>query len=128
MSSKKQEIAGDLARQIEDLRRYAGQHYPELRVKVLKGVGSGLNDSRPEFLALIDLIVGRKISVILVTYRERVARFGLNVIQHLCRLNGVTIVETGGEDSERKERTLQEDMVDSCLSVLHSFRRKDDGD
>ena len=51
VSSKKQEIAGDLGRQVADLQRYAGEHYPAQRVRVLKGVGSGLNDSRPEFRA-----------------------------------------------------------------------------
>ena len=66
-------------------------------------------------------------SVVLCTYRERIARFGLKVIEHLCKANGVTIVETGGEDGEKKERTLQEDMVESCLAVLHCFRAKMNG-
>ena len=125
VSSKKQEIAGDLARQIEDLRRYAGQHYPELRVKVLKGVGSGLNDSRPEFLALIDLIVGRKISVILVTYRERVARFGLNVIQHLCRLNSEQLSRRGAKTvNARKEHYRRIWSIAACRFYTRSAQEK----
>jgi putative resolvase len=114
----------DLLRQVADLRRYADDHYPGQRMRVLQGIGSGLNDSRREFLSLIDLIVEHKCSIVLVTYRERICRFGIKLVEHLCKAHGVTIVETGGEDNERKERTLQEDMVDSCLAVLHCFSAK----
>jgi putative resolvase len=117
----------DLVRQVDDLKRYADKHYPGERVKVLQGIGSGLNDSRKEFLTLVDLIVSKRAGVIICTYRERIARFGISLIQHLCKANGATIVETGGEDDQKKERTLQEDMIESCMAVLHCFSAKMNG-
>jgi putative resolvase len=124
VSTNKQANAGDLNRQVEALREYASRHYPGMPVKVLAGVGSGLSDTRPEFLKLIDLIVAGRVATVLCSYRDRIARFGVNVVAHLCKANGTELVEIKTGDDEDRAATLEEEAVKDCMAVLHCFSNR----
>ncbi len=124
VSTNKQQVAGDLNRQVEALKAYAAEHYPGQPVKVLAGVGSGLSDTRPEFLKLIDLIVAGRVSTVLCSYRDRIARFGVNVVAHLCRANSTELVEIKTGDDEDRAATLEEEAVKDCMAVLHCFSNR----
>ena len=55
--------------------------------KVVKEVGSGINDARPKFLALLE---DPSIDVILVEHKDRASRFGVRSIEALLRIQGRT--------------------------------------
>ncbi len=68
--------------------------------KVVKEVGSGVNDARPKFLALLE---DPSITVIVVEHKDRASRFGVQYIESLLRLQGrqleiVNQAENGTED------------------------------
>src|SRR5712664_241630 len=56
--------------------------------KVVKEIGSGVNDSRPKFLALLE---DRSIGLIVVEHKDRGTRFGFRYIETLLRGQGRTI-------------------------------------
>jgi putative resolvase len=70
--------------------------------KVVKEVGSAINDARPKFLALLE---DPSIDIILVEHKDRASRFGVRYIESLLRIQGRTLevvnqAENGTEDLE----------------------------
>ncbi len=80
--------------------------------KVIKEVGSGVNDSRPK---LIELLQDESITTIVIEHKDRLTRFGFKYIETLLALQGrqleiVNLADNGKED-------LMQDLV----SILYSF-------
>jgi len=68
--------------------------------KVVKEVGSGINDARPKFLALLE---DTSVTIIVVEHKDRASRFGVKYIDSLLRVQGrslevVNLSENGTED------------------------------
>ena len=53
--------------------------------KVVKGCGSGINDQRPKFLALL---ADPKVGQIVVEHKDRASRFGVASIETLLAMQG----------------------------------------
>ncbi len=68
--------------------------------KVIKEVGSGVNDARPQLLALLE---DQTIGLIVVEYKDRLTRFGFRYLETLLKAQGRAIevvnqAENGTED------------------------------
>ena len=125
VSTKKQEARGDLKRQVEKLREYAAKHHPDLPVRTIAEVGSGLRSDRPGFLKMVDLITASRVSVLVCTWKDRISRFGVNLIEHLCRVYGTTIVEIRDDDGgESRETCAELEMSRDILSIVGLFHNK----
>ena len=83
--------------------------------KVVKEIGSGLNDQRPK---LEKLLLDKDIDVIVVEHKDRLARFGLNYIQKLLSLENREIEVVNEMESER------DDLMQDFVSVITSFCAK----
>jgi putative resolvase len=80
--------------------------------KVVKEIGSGVNDNRPKFLALLaDPSIGR----IVIEHQDRGARFGFRYIQ--------TLLQTYGREIEVVNATevSTEDLSADLTSIVYSF-------
>ncbi len=91
-----------------------------------KSVGSGLNFERPAFLELVsDLLAGKyKGGYVVATDFTRICRFGIRLLEHICKLGGAEIIYTlGGSE----DKSANESMVDDVLSVLTHFTAKASG-
>jgi len=80
--------------------------------KVVKEVGSGLNDERKK---LESLLLNTDIDVIVVEHKDRLARFGLNYIQKLLQLNNRSIEVVNNVEGEK------EDLMQDFVSIITSF-------
>ena len=80
--------------------------------KVVKEVGSGLNDNRPKLQALL---TDNTIDIIVVEHKDRLARFGLNYIEQLLKLNNRQIEVVNNVESET------EDLMQDFVSIITSF-------
>src|SRR5262249_36214623 len=69
--------------------------------KVVKACGSGVNDQRPEFLALL---VDSGISHIVVEHKHRCSRFGVASIQTLLKAQGRELVIVNEAEQESRAR------------------------
>lgn len=80
--------------------------------KVVKEVGSGINDSRPKFLALLaDLSMG----TIVVEHTDRATRFGFRYLETLLKTQGRTLeVVNQAENST-------EDLLADLTAIIYSF-------
>lgn len=75
-------------------------------------IGSGLNDKRPK---LQKILADRSITKIVVEHKDRLARFGINYIELLLRLDAREIIIVN--DIEDDESDLMQDFV----SIITSF-------
>ena len=108
VSSHKQR--DDLRRQTEHLQGL----YPG--AEIVTDIGGGLNWNRKGLISLLErLHRGDKLQVV-VAHRDRLARFGFELLQWLAERNGGEIVVLGNTDYS-PERELTEDI----LAVLHTF-------
>lgn len=115
VSSRKQ--TGDLTRQVDSLREYVVQNYPNAIVTEYVAVRSGLNFSDKTFVRMVsDILAGKfRGGVVVVTYRERIVRFGKEFLDIICQQGGCSIVETKQEE----ERDFAQDLTESILSLTN---------
>ena len=81
-------------------------------VKVVKECGSGVNDQRPQFLALL---ADTSLSHIVVEHKDRCSRFGVAYIQTLLKTQGRELVIV----NEAEEG--QEDLMQDFVAIITSF-------
>ena len=81
-------------------------------VKVVKEVGSGLNDERIKFLLLLQ---DPSINIIVVEHKDRATRFGLNYLHVLLKGQGkrIEVINEVQED--------QGDLLEDLISIVTSF-------
>ncbi len=105
------ENTSQLDSQAERLVAYcAARGYPV--AKVVKEVGSGINDARPKFLALL---ADQRIGLIVVEQQERATRFGFRYLETLLKTQGRAIeVVNHAENST-------EDLLADLTSIIYAF-------
>ena len=80
--------------------------------RVVKEVGSGVNDARPKFLALLE---DTSITHIMVEHRERATRFGARYSETFLKGQGRTLEVVNLAD------TATEDVVADLTSIMYSL-------
>lgn len=118
VSSHEQKQKGDLDRQIMFLLTSVSDLKQPV---VLSEVGSGLNDKRKKFQKLIRMIMDDEVSRVFVTYKDRLTRFGFNMLDEVCKIKGVEIVVVN-QDIERQ--SVEDELVLDMMSLISSFSGK----
>ena len=117
VSSAKQH--DDLTRQIEFL-----QHeHPG--TCVISDIGSGINFNRPGFSRLMDEVTKERIQTVFITYRDRLARIGIELVTKIFRRFNVELV-VHHDSSETPDKELTEDIISVITSFagrMHGLRR-----
>lgn len=111
VSSSKQK--DDLNRQVAHMQSI----YPE--AEVICDIGSGLNFKRKGLQSILDrLLRGTKLKII-VACKDRLCRFGFELIQYLVEQNGGEIVVL-----EQSAYCPQTEITQDLLSIIHVFSRR----
>ncbi|MBO0613723.1 IS607 family transposase [Thiothrix fructosivorans] len=108
VSSHKQQ--DDLERQIS----FMQEHYPQ--AEIVKDIGSGLNFKRKGLKAILERAMRGDKLILVVAHRDRLARFGHDVIRQVIEFNGGKLVVLS-EDSLSPKQELTKDL----LNILHVF-------
>jgi len=82
----------------------------------LKDIASGLNTQREGLLRLFKLVEGRSVDVILITYEDRLTRFGFECIEEFFSTMGVRIEAAFGEEPKNGTQELVEDLISNVTS------------
>lgn len=80
--------------------------------KVVKEIGSGVNDARPKFLSLLE---DASVTVIVVEHKDRASRFGVKYIDTLLRVQGRSLEVVNLSDNGT------EDLLADLTSIISSF-------
>jgi len=108
------ENKGNLEKQAERLKEYAIAKGYQIK-HIVKEIGSGVNDTRPK---LIGLLNKQDYSILLVEHKDRLTRFGFNYIKLLCEKQGKVIEIVNGAENEK------EDLIQDFIAVIYSFSAK----
>lgn len=107
----------DLERQINLLKT----NYPD--AILIKDVGSGLNWKRPGFNSLLEHVHNGDVEQIVVTYRDRVCRFGYELVEWIFKKAAVKLVVLGSDIGSDRTNELAEDL----LAITTVFVAKNNG-
>jgi len=101
---------GDLITQIELCETFCISKGWEI-TKIFKEIASGMNDSRKQLLKLFSMPPGR----LVVSYKDRLTRFGFNYLETLLTKMGWEIVVIH-RDKEEKD-----DLMQDLVAIITSF-------
>ena len=114
VSSKKQ--SADLKRQVAFMR----ERYPD--AEIVSDVGSGLNFRRRGLLSILERVhQGDKLRVV-VAYRDRLARFGTELIEALLGRNGGELLVLN-----QRDLSPEEELTADLISILTVFGARVNG-
>jgi putative resolvase len=105
----------DLERQVQYLIQYCSSKGYRV-VDVLSDVASGLKTDRRGLLELFDYVVNRQVDVIVVTYRDRLTRFGFEYLEYFFKQYGARIEVVFGEEPKDAYQELVEDLIEIVTS------------
>jgi predicted site-specific integrase-resolvase len=105
------ENKGNLESQAERLAAYCAARGYQV-AKVVKEVGSGINDARPKLLALLE---DQSVSLIVVEHKDRLTRFGFRYLDTLLRAQGRAI------EVVNQAENGTEDLLADLTAIVYSF-------
>lgn len=108
VSSPKQR--DDLDRQVEFMR----QKYPQ--AEVIKDIGSGLSFKRKGLRSLLERLRGGAKLTLVVAHKDRLARFGFDLIKYLVEQNGGELVVLN-----QTVFSPEQELVHDITSIIHVF-------
>lgn len=112
VSSHKQK--DDLERQIENVKTYMiAKGYS---FDVITDIGSGINYNKKGLNQLIDMITNSEVEKVVVLYKDRLIRFGYELIENLCEKYGTTI-----EIIDNSEKAEEQELVEDLIQIVTVF-------
>lgn len=112
VSSHKQK--DDLERQIENVRAY--MYAKGYQFEIISDIGSGINYNKKGLNQLIDMITNSEVDKIVVLYKDRLIRFGYELIENICEKYGTTI-----EVIDNTEKTEEQELVEDLIQIVTVF-------
>src|SRR5699024_3971485 len=112
VSSPKQK--DDLERQIENMKTYLisqGKPY-----QIITDIGSGINYRKKGLDKMSDLVISRKVDKVVILYKDRLLRFGYELLEGLFARFGTVI-----EVVDNTEKTENEELVEDLIQIVTVF-------
>ena len=85
-------------------------------VEFIEEIGGGLNFKRPKFLALVDPVISAEISRLILAHKDRLARFGFDLLKHLCSKRGCQLLVLNTE-----QVSPEQELVQDLMAITHCF-------
>src|SRR6266705_4401297 len=107
----------DLETQLERLQAWAKTERKGQETLVLSDIGSGLKAGRRHLQRLLKLVCEDKVAEVVITYEDRLTRFGQEFLETLfaCFDVTLTVLEPG------EEKTPEHELTDDLLALIASF-------
>lgn len=105
----------DLERQKQLLEMYcAAQGW---QFKIISDLGSGMNYNKRGLKELLSVILNGDISRLVLTHKDRLLRFGAELIFSLCERRGIEVIIINKGD----EPSFEEDLAKDVLEIITVF-------
>lgn len=112
VSSKKQ--LDDLSRQISYIQEQRSEYSS---FTVISDIASGINFERKGLSTILDSCVQGIIGEVIVAHRDRLSRFGFDLVKLIIEKSGGKVTVLDDERDKSSEQELAEDL----LSIIHIF-------
>ena len=100
----------DLDRQQELLEAYCSAK--GWRTQVIRDLGSGMNYRKKGLNQLLELIMKRQIKRLILSHKDRLLRFGAELVFSLCDIQGIEIIIIHKGDQPSFEEELASDVLE----------------
>lgn len=105
----------DLKRQVLVLESYCAKHGWDF--EVIQDLGSGMNYKKKGLIRLIKLITSYQVERLILTHKDRLLRFGSDLIFTLCEHFGTEVIIINRSD----DSTFEEDLASDVLEIITVF-------
>ena len=107
----------DLKNQVNNVKSYMiakGYQY-----EMIEEIGSGIHYHKKGLKQLIDKINNQEVNKVVVLYQDRLVRFGFELIESLCQINGVEL-----EIIDHTEKSKEEELTDDLIQIITVFANR----
>lgn len=112
VSTRKQK--DDLERQVDAVKTYCiARGY---QFEIIEDIGSGINYDKKGLKSLIKLITSNKVNKVVILYKDRLVRFGFELIKNLCDEFDVEI-----EIIDNSPKTDEQELVEDMIQIVTVF-------
>lgn len=85
----------------------------------ISDLGSGLNYNKKGFKQLLNLILKQEIDTLIINHKDRLLRFGSEIIFNLCKFHKIKVIIIENED-----KNFEEDLVSNVIEIMTVFCAK----
>lgn len=100
----------DLNRQVIVLESYCAKH--GWNFEIIKDLGSGLNYRKKGLVRLIKLITTYQVERLVLSHKDRLLRFGSDLIFYLCEQFGTEVIIINRTEDSSFEENLAQDVLE----------------
>ena len=99
----------DLNRQVEILKLESDKYFS---FEIISDLGSGINFKKKGLLKLLKLILLKKVDKIILTHKDRLLRFGSELIFFICKFLNIEVEILGKDATVSFENQLCQDVLE----------------
>ncbi len=105
----------DLERQAALLETYCAAH--GWSFLVIRDLGSGMNYRKKGLHQLLEMILERRMQRLVLTHKDRLLRFGAELVFTLCELRGIEVVVI----HQGEQPSFEEELAQDVLEIITVF-------
>ena len=106
----------DLVRQVNALELYCNNH--GFTFELIQDLGSGMNYDKKGLKKLIRMILDGKVGRLVITHKDRLLRFGAELIFSICEAKNVEVVII---NKGEQVSSFEEDLAKDVLEIITVF-------
>lgn len=107
----------DLVNQVNNVKSYMiAKGY---QFEIITDIGSGINYKKKGLKQLINKINNREISKVVILYKDRLVRFGYELIEYMCEINGIEL-----EIIDHSGKSKEEELTDDLIQIINVFANR----
>lgn len=107
----------DLMTQVANIKAY--MYAKGYQFEIITDVGSGINYKKKGLRELVNKVNNHEVSTIVVLYKDRLIRFGFELLEYLCEINGVSI-----EIIDNTEHSKEQELTDDLIQIITVFANR----
>lgn len=107
----------DFQTQIENVKSY--MYAKGYKFEIITDVGSGINYKKKGLRQLVNKINNHEVSTVVILYKDRLIRFGYELLEYLCEINGVNI-----EIIDNTEQSKEQELTDDFIQIITVFANR----
>lgn len=85
----------------------------------IKDIGSGINYNNSGLNKMLKMIMNKEVSEIVITYKDRLLRFGFDMFENICKMNGTKLTVIN-----MKSTSPEEEIVEDLLTIITVFSNR----
>lgn len=107
----------DLEMQVQNVKSY--MYAKGYKFDIIQDIGSGINYKKKGLRELINKIENNEVSKVVILYKDRLIRFGFELIEYICEINNVEI-----EIIDNSEYSKEQELTDDLIQIITVFANR----